>query len=460
MTLQFHNSLTRCKEPFEPGNRERVTMYVCGPTVYDYAHIGNARPAVVFDVLFRLLRRTYGAAHVLYARNITDVDDKIIAKADQSGETIEAITERFTRIYRDDMGALGVLTPNMEPTATGHIREMITVIQRLVQLGVAYEAEGHVLFEVDALSGYGGLSGRSRSDMIDGARVEVAPYKRDAADFVLWKPSNSDVVGWSSPWGRGRPGWHTECSAMIESNLGETIDIHGGGQDLQFPHHENELAQSVCLHEGAPLARFWLHNGFLTMDTEKMSKSLGNVRLVHELLENFPGEVIRFALLSAQYRQPLDWTDGLLRQSRATLDGWYGALRRLSGFSAEPGDPPEAVLSALEDDLNTPRAFAAISQLVGEANKAEDSHHRERLKGEILGAGRLLGLLQQDPELWFQAPASVDGLSADTINTLVAERQAARVNRDFAAADRIRDELTEAGVAIEDGPEGPTWRRV
>ncbi len=460
MPLHLHNTLTRSKEAFTPADPDRVTMYVCGPTVYNYAHIGNARPPVAFDVLFRVLRQTYGAEHVVYARNITDVDDKIIAKAAETGEAIAAITERYAQIYRDDTAALGVLPPTLEPTATGHIREMVDLIGRLVDSGHAYPAEGHVLFDVTSHGEYGELSNRSRDDMVAGARVEVAPYKRDPADFVLWKPSAPDVVGWDSPWGRGRPGWHIECSAMIEAQLGETIDIHGGGQDLQFPHHENELAQSRCAHHGAPLARVWLHNGFLTMDAEKMSKSLGNVKLVHELLAHWPGEVLRFALLSAHYRQPLDWTDGLLAQARATLDGWYGALRRLGDVDGERGEPPASVVAALEDDLNTPAAFAAVSQLVGEANKATDAPGRRAAKAALLAAGDLLGLLQCDPETWFQGDAGDGALSADAIDAMLVERQTARKAKDFATADRIRDDLATAGVLIEDGPKGATWRRV
>ncbi|MCG8443583.1 MAG: cysteine--tRNA ligase [Caulobacterales bacterium] len=459
MPLVLHDTAARDKRAFAPADPKRVTLYACGPTVYNYAHIGNARPAVVVDVLYRLLRRAYGADHVIYSRNFTDVDDKIIAAAAETGEPITAITERFTAIYRADMGALGVLTPTLEPTATSHIEEMIALAERLVANGAAYEAEGHVLFHVPAFDDYGALSGRSRDDQIAGARVEVAPYKKDPADFVLWKPAADDEPGWMSPWGRGRPGWHLECSAMIEAGLGETIDIHAGGQDLVFPHHENERAQSACVHGGAPLARFWVHNGFLTMDAEKMSKSLGNVRLVHDLLETYPGEVLRWALLSAHYRQPLDWTDDLLRQARATLDGWYQALRRLKDVEAEAGEPPAAVVAALEDDLNTPRAFAEMSALANKANKAGDPSEQSRLKGALLAAGALVGLLQVEAETWFQGAAGEGGLDAGAIEAQLAARQEARKAKNFAEADRIRDELAAAGVMIEDGPGGSTWRR-
>ena len=459
MTILLHDTLAGGKRPFEPTNPERVTLYVCGPTVYNYAHIGNARPAVVFDALQRLLRQVYGADHVVYARNITDVDDKIIAASEETGEPIDLITAKFADIYRADMAALGVQRPDVEPLATGHIPHMIALMERLIGSGHAYAAEGHVLFSVQSFPAYGALSNRSRDDMIAGARVEVAPYKKDPADFVLWKPSAEDVIGWDSPWGRGRPGWHIECSAMIEETFGTTIDIHGGGQDLQFPHHENEIAQSCCANEGAPLANYWMHNGFLTMDAEKMSKSLGNVKLVHNLLEHWPGEVLRFALLSAHYRQPLDWTDRLLEQSRATLDGWYTALRRLKDIAAEPAPLPEPVFVALADDLNTPKAFAEIAALASTANKAETEQEMAAAKGALLAAGELVGLLGADPETWFHGEAGQGGLDADEIETMLAARAEARASRDFAEADRIRNALSEAGVVIEDGPSGASWRR-
>lgn len=461
MSLHLHNTLSKAKEAFVPIDPARVTMYVCGPTVYNYAHIGNARPPVVFDVLFRVLRRIYGENHVLYARNFTDVDDKIIERAAQTGEPMAAITEKFAQIYREDTAALGVLPPTFEPLATGHIGDMIDLVARLVDAGHAYAAEGHVLFSVSSFERYGQLSKRSVEDMRAGARVEVAPYKKDPGDFVLWKPSEPDVVGWDSPWGRGRPGWHLECSAMIEKTLGETIDIHGGGQDLQFPHHENEIAQSACAHGGAPLANIWMHNGFLTMDAEKMSKSLGNVKLVHHLLDHWPGEVLRFALLSAHYRQPLDWTDALLNQAKATLDGWYGALRRLADVDAPLGDGavPGDVLDALEDDLNTPGAFAAMSALATAANKAQTPAEKAKAKADLLSAGEILGLLQGDPDAWFQGEASEGGLSGEAIDTMLVDRANARKAKDFTTADRIRDELTAAGIVIEDSPTGATWRR-
>ncbi len=452
--------MARAKRAFVPIDARRVTMYVCGPTVYAYAHIGNARPVAAFDVLFRLLRRAYGAEHVVYARNFTDVDDKIIEAARTSGEPIEAITERFARIYLEDAAALGALPASATPRATEHMDEMVAVMQRLVAGRHAYAAQGHVLFNVPSYRDYGALSNRAREDMIAGARVEVAPYKKDPADFVLWKPAKPDEPAWDSPWGRGRPGWHLECSAMIEATLGRTIDIHGGGQDLQFPHHENEIAQSRCANAGAPLANYWLHNGFVTMAAEKMSKSLGNVSLVHDLLKTFPGEVLRYALLSAHYRQPLDWTDALLAQSRAVLDGWYGALRRLadvdaSGVEGRVGE----VRAALEDDLNTPGAYAVMSGLASAANKAARGRDQAQAKADLLASGALIGFLHADPEAWFKSGGARDGLSDAEIDALAADNQRARADKDWAAADAIRDQLTAAGVVLEMGPDGVRWRR-
>ena len=364
MPLLIHDTLAREKRPFVPRDPERVTLYVCGPTVYNYAHIGNARPVVVFDVLYRLLRRLYGHEHVVYARNFTDVDDKINAKAMAEGVPIGEITRRFERIYLDDMAALGALEPDLQPRATENIPAMVDQIGRLVDAGAAYAAQGHVLFRVEAFGDYGRLSGREMDDMIAGARVEVAPYKAHPADFVLWKPSKPGEPSWPSPWGAGRPGWHIECSAMIETVLGLPIDIHGGGHDLTFPHHENEIAQGRCATGGGEYARYWMHNGFLTMDAEKMSKSLGNVQLVHELAKAWPGEALRWALLSAHYRAPLDWTDTLLEQSRKSLDRLYGVLHRAADVEAARDTiPPAAFTEALHDDLATPRAFAELFAL-------------------------------------------------------------------------------------------------
>ncbi len=455
--MQLYNSMTGRKERFQPADPNRVTMYVCGPTVYSYAHIGNARPAVVFDVLFRLLRQTY--PQVVYARNLTDIDDKIIQAAAAQSVPTEVITERFAAAYNADMAALNVLPPTLEPRATQHVPQMLAMIERLLASGAAYEAEGHVLFHVPSFPGYGALSKRSREEMIDGARVEVAPYKRDPADFVLWKPSTPEQPGWDSRFGRGRPGWHLECSVMIESHLGETIDIHAGGIDLKFPHHENEIAQSACAHGGRALARFWLHNGFLDIEDEKMSKSLGNVLLPHDLLQEVPGEAIRFALLAAHYRKPLNWTRAGLDRARHALDRLYLTLRRLPGEAVPAASPPASILAALADDLNTPKAQAALFDLAREANSTDDPARQAVLKGELLAAGNLLGLLQIEPEQWLrQGSGGEPAIDSAAIERLLVERQAARAARDFELADRIRDQLAAEGVIIEDGPAASRWR--
>jgi cysteinyl-tRNA synthetase len=455
--MQLYNSLSGRKETFTPADSGRPTMYVCGPTVYNHPHIGNARPAVVFDVLFRLLEHRYG--DVLYVRNVTDVDDKIMAAAVAEGVATTVIAERYAAAYHDDMAALNVLTPTVEPCATGHVPAMIAMIQRLLASGHAYEAEGHVLFHVPSFPEYGALSRRSREEMIEGARVEVAPYKRDAADFVLWKPSTPEQPGWDSPWGRGRPGWHVECSAMVEAHLGTTIDIHGGGLDLKFPHHENEIAQSVCAHAGAPLARFWLHNGFLDIEREKMSKSLGNVVLVRDLLRDAPGEAIRYALLAAHYRKPLDWSAAGLERAKHALDRLYLTLSDLPGPN-EP-DPeaamPEALVAALEDDLNTPKAFAELFALARAANASADDEERRELKARLLAGGSLLGLLQQDPEIWLKTTGSAEIDEAE-VERLIERRAAARKAKDFEEADRIRDQLAAEGVILEDQPGRTRWR--
>ena len=433
--IRLHDTLNREKRDFAPLNPEKITMYVCGPTVYGRAHIGNARPAVVFDTLARLIRHEFGKDSLVYARNVTDVDDKIIASAEAEGVNPQVITERYERFYLQDMAALGVEPPTIAPHATREIPVMIAMIERLVELGNAYEAEGHVLFSVPSDPCYGVLSKRDRDSMIAGARVEVAPYKRDPADFVLWKPSLESVIGWESPWGRGRPGWHVECSAMIERHLGTTIDIHGGGLDLIFPHHENEIAQSRSAHAGLPLARFWVHNGFVDMGADKMSKSLGNIITPAELIAGgHRGETLRLALLSAHYRQPLPWTDGLVAQAKATLDRLY----RAAG-DAEPAGVDEGVLEALRDDLNTPLALSRLSALDGGALKA---------------SGELLGLLQGSSADWFQGDAD-----PSAIEERILKRAEAKKNRDFAKADLIRDELRAEGIVLEDGPGGTTWRK-
>ena len=451
MPISLYNGLTRRLEPFVPLDPQRVTLYVCGPTVYNYVHIGNARPPVVFDVLARLLRRHY--PQVVYARNITDVDDKINAAAQQQGVPISAITDRFAQAFRDDMAGLGVAPPDVEPHATAHIGQIITMIEALIAGGHAYAAEGHVLFEVGTYPAYGALSGRDTDELIAGARVEVAPYKKNPGDFVLWKPSPPELPGWDSPWGRGRPGWHIECSAMSAAHLGDTIDIHAGGVDLQFPHHENEIAQSTCAHGGKVFARYWLHNGMLTFGGRKMSKSLGNVLLVHELLKQHPAEALRLMLLRGHYRQPLDWSDDAIAQAVNTLDSWYRVLRDLADVDvgAGPLPVPARVEAALCDDLNTPQALAELSQLADAARHAGSAE----AKAALLGGGALLGLLQQAPQAWFQRGENT--IDAAHVEALLQQRRDARAARDFARADAIRDELGAMGVLIEDSAQGTRW---
>jgi len=457
MTIQLHDTLRGKKVPFEPQKKGEVTMYLCGPTVYNYAHIGNARPAVVFDLLARVLRRHY---KLTFARNITDVDDKINAASVETGKPIGEITEKYIKAYNDDMGALSVQPPDVEPRATKHIADMIEMIEALIEKGFAYEAEGHVLFDVSSHKKYGELSKRNLREMIAGSRVEVAPYKKAAHDFVLWKPSTPELPGWDSPWGRGRPGWHIECSAMAEKHLGETIDIHAGGQDLVFPHHENECAQSSCAHDGVPFARYWLHNGFLSIDHTKMSKSLGNVLLVHDLIKTIPGEVIRLALLSAHYRQPLDWSAETIESARRMLDRLYGAVRGIEVSEEARGAAvvPDALVAALEDDLNTPKALAELFALARSLNKAKSDAERESLAARMYACGELMGLFGNDPEQWFAGHVEGD-MAADEVEALIEERNSAKAERDFERADAIRNQLQDAGVSIQDGRDGTTWRR-
>ena len=458
MTLTLHNTLTRRREPLEPVRPGHVGMYVCGPTVYDLAHIGNARPIVVFDVLYRVLKRLYPT--VTYVRNITDIDDKINEASRKSGEPIESITARTTKAFHEDIAALGALPPDVEPRATSYVPQMIALIEALIEAGNAYEAEGHVLFHVPSAPRYGALSGRNRDEMIAGARVEVAPYKRDPADFVLWKPSDETLPGWESSWGRGRPGWHIECSAMSRAYLGETLDIHGGGMDLIFPHHENEIAQSECACPGAPFARHWVHNGVLTVEGEKMSKSLGNFITIRDALAETPGEVIRLALLSTHYRHPLDWTADGIEKARLSTDKFYNALRKagVEDGAADDNVDPE-VEAALCDDLNTPKALAVLHRLAGDLNRAGGEPAKARACAALRGSGALLGLLQADPEAWFRGAGQEGGMSDVEIEALIAARAAARAQRDFAEADRIRAAMVAEGIALEDTAEGTLWRR-
>ncbi|WP_066963925.1 cysteine--tRNA ligase [Microbulbifer sp. Q7] len=457
MALHLHNTFSGKKELFTPLQENRVRMYVCGPTVYNRVHIGNARPAVVFDTLYRILKAEY--SDVVYARNITDIDDKIMNTARENGEEIGVLSARFAQAYFEDMQALNNLQPDITPYATEHLPEMIAMIESLVEKGNAYAAEGHVLFAVQSMDDYGKLSKRSLDDMLAGARVEVAPYKKYAGDFVLWKPSADDEPGWESPWGRGRPGWHLECSAMIKKHLGDTIDIHGGGRDLTFPHHENERAQSCCAN-GVDFVRYWMHNGYVNIDGEKMSKSLGNFRMVNDLLQQYPGEVLRFALLSAHYRSELNFSADLLDQAWRTLDGLYGALRETQGVEAATTNLNDsAFMAALHDDLNTPIAISELHQMARELNKAADAD-KPALKGQLLAAGAMLGILQLDAEAWFkQSRGGDDVISEGEIEALIAERQQSKKDKNFARADEIREELKAQGVVLEDSREGTKWRR-
>lgn len=452
--LSLFNSLTREKQPFSPIDAGHVRLYACGPTVYNFAHIGNARMAVVFDLLSRVLKELY--PKVTYVSNITDVDDKIIAAHKETGEPIEAITEKYARIYNEDMAALGCTAPDIQPRATEHIGEMIAIIEALIERDHAYAADGHVLFNVPSFPAYGGLSGRSRDEQVAGARVEVASYKKDPADFVLWKPSKDDEPGWDSPWGRGRPGWHIECSAMAEKHLGLPFDIHGGGADLKFPHHENEIAQSCCAHgqeeDLSAFAKVWVHNGFVTVEGEKMSKSIGNITLVHDLLKAYDGEVLRLTLLSAHYRQPLDWSLSKLQDNKKQLDRFYRRLDEMADMEADVMEIPETVLGALCDDLNVPGAMAALNGLLKQPNSPQ-------LKAQILASGFVLGLFVHSPQEWFaQGQTAVSDADTAHIDALVEARTQAKADKDWARADAIRDELSALNVVVEDTPAGPKWR--
>ena len=467
--LQLHNTLSGRKEKFVPANPEHVSVYVCGPTVYDYVHIGNGRPAVVFDVLVRLLERHY--PKVTYVSNITDIDDKINAAAAANNEPISVLAERFSTAYVEDMTTLGVRRPDIVPKATHHIEEIVNMIEQLIEQEHAYASAGHVLFHVPSDPLYGSLSKRSLEDMIDGARVDVADYKRDPKDFVLWKPSTDEQPGWDSPWGRGRPGWHIECSAMIKKHLGDSIDIHGGGSDLTFPHHENEAAQSRCANQTKDYVRYWLHNGMLTLGSEKMSKSVGNVRTVHGLAEQHSGEVLRYALLSGQYRSSLSWSDELLAQARASLDSLYQTLRDKPGadkitsldFAVSQADSdPELVVKALADDLNTPQALAGLHELANRLRRASSTQEADNARQQLLAGGWLLGLLHEHPEEYFTSAktTAADAISNEEIDAKIQARKDARKNGDYQLADDLRDELAAAGIELEDSREGTRWRRL
>ena len=452
--IQLYNTLNRRKEILQPLQPNRVGIYACGPTVYDRIHVGNARPLVVFDVLVRLLRYRYD--DVRYVRNITDVDDKINQRAAETGISIGALCETTIESFHTDAAALSVMPPDIEPRATAHISQMIEMIEKLIEKGFAYAAEGHVLFSVSKMPEYGALSGRSQEEMLAGARVEVAPYKQDPADFVLWKPADASTPGWESPWGRGRPGWHIECSAMSAAYLGEKFDIHAGGLDLIFPHHENEIAQSCCAHGTDKMAQIWVHNGYVTVEGEKMSKSLGNFTTVSQALEHNRGEVIRFALLGSHYRAPFDFSQSLLKEARQTLDKFYRAIQIADAEQAiqlfEAGQISDEIIRTLSDDLNSPACFAELHKLAALANKGS-----VEAATMLQASGLLLGLLQEPA--WFKQDLDLH-ISADEIETQIAQRQQARANRDFARADEIRDKLADQGIRLLDGPDGTSWEQI
>ena len=452
MNIKLYNTLARKKQNFIPINSNRVTMYICGPTVYSYPHIGNARGPVIFDILAGLLKREY---ELIYVRNITDLDDKIYEAAKSEQSDVSEITERYTKIYHQDISALGVKDPDIEPRATDHIKEMIEMIESLLAKGYAYENEGHVLFSVDSYSDYGSLSNRQHEDQIAGSRVAIAAYKKNPRDFVLWKPSTPDLPGWESPWGVGRPGWHLECSTMAKKYLGETLDIHGGGSDLIFPHHENECAQSICSHKGKPFANFWVHHGMIDFNNTKMSKSEGNLLLIRDLLKEIPGEVVRMALISTHYRKPINWSNELIKDSKKKLDRLYGAIRKIDIF--QNAEPSNEVLLALADDLNTPKALSALFNIVKLINNSEDPMERDKYASTLMASASLLGLMTLSADEWFKTtPKGV--LTREEIEHLITQRERARKSKNFSESDRIRDDLLQKGVVIEDGPDGTEWR--
>ncbi len=452
MNIKLYNTLAGKKQNFIPINPNRVTMYICGPTVYSYPHIGNARGPVIFDILAGLLKREY---ELIYVRNITDLDDKIYEAAKSEQSDVSEITERYTKIYHQDISALGVKDPDIEPRATDHIKEMIEMIEGLLAKGYAYENEGHVLFSVDSYSDYGSLSNRQHEDQIAGSRVAIAAYKKNPRDFVLWKPSTPDLPGWESPWGVGRPGWHLECSTMAKKYLGDTLDIHGGGSDLIFPHHENECAQSICSHKGKPFANFWVHHGMIDFNNTKMSKSEGNLLLIRDLLKEIPGEVVRMALISTHYRKPINWSNDLIKDSKKKLDRLYGAIRKIDIF--QNAEPSNEVLLALADDLNTPKALSALFNIVKLINNSEDPMERDKYASTLMASASLLGLMTLSADEWFKTtPNGV--LTREEIEHLITQRERARKSKNFSESDRIRDDLLQKGVVIEDGPDGTEWR--
>jgi len=462
--LRIYNTLTNSKDEFVPVDKNHVRMYTCGPTVYNYAHIGNARPAVVSDLLIRLLRHLY--PKVTFVSNITDIDDKIIKAAKEVGKPINELTVKFEKIYNEDMRSLNVQKPDMQPRATEFIDNMIDLIKKMIDNGFAYESENHVLFDVTSYDSYGKLSGRDREDQIAGSRVEVASYKKDPGDFVLWKPSLGDDPGWDSPWGYGRPGWHLECSAMSEASLGLPFDIHGGGMDLIFPHHENEIAQSCGAHNEqnnpAIFAKYWIHNAMLNIDGKKMSKSLGNIFYIRDYLEEFNGEVLRLALLSGHYRQPLNWTKDSINQSKNLLDKIYRLLKKVENVNVEEISKehiPQELIDALCDDLNTSKGLAVINSIVNKLSKADNDNDLKKYKLQLLASGNMYGILNENPDSWLGVNVDTNSIDVSKIEALLSERELARKNRDFQRADEIRDELENLGILIEDSPTGTTWRK-
>lgn len=455
--MQIFNTLSGLKEEFKPIDASNVRMYVCGPTVYDHAHLGNIKTPVIFDILYRLLRHIYGKEHITYVSNITDIDDKIINKSISTGKSIKEITEQTYQWYIEDMARLNILPPNHRPKATEYINEMIELVEQLLANGHAYETQGHVLFDVESMPNYGFLSKRSRKEMLAGARIEVADYKKNPEDFVLWKPSDENQPGWNSPWGFGRPGWHLECSAMSSKLLGNSFDIHGGGSDLIFPHHENECAQSMCAHSDDDFAHYWVHSGMLMVNGVKMSKSLGNFYTIYQILDKAPAEALRLTFLTTHYHQPFNFTFDGLDAAKQTLDKFYNALLRVKDVAKRDVAPDERVVKALEDDLNTPLALSYIHELVGDLNKASDEKNMAEKKSLLLASAELLGLLYQDPSVWFRGESTDE---AQEIEKLIAERKEAKKNKNFALADKIRDDLKAQGIVLEDSPTGTTWKKI
>lgn len=455
--IYLHNTLKQRKDKFIPIDADNVRMYVCGPTVYDKAHLGNAKTPVVYDVLYRLLCHVYGKEHVTYVSNITDVDDKILNKHKETGKSIREITEQTYNWYIDDMAKLNVLSPNYRPRATEYIPEMIKLVELLLKNGHAYIADKQVLFDVDSMPNYGFLSGRSMKEMVAGARVEIADYKKNPADFILWKPSDADQPGWDSPWGYGRPGWHLECSAMSSKLLGNDFDIHGGGSDLIFPHHENECAQSCCAYPGTHFAHYWVHTGMLIINGVKMSKSLGNFYTVDEILAKYPAEALRLLFLTTHYHQPFNFTFEGLEQAKNILDKFYNALLKNADIPAEKTEPSEKLIAALCDDLNTPLALSYLHETLGNLNKAETKEERIKYKSELLANAYMLGLLYNDAESWFKVTTDAEDTE---IETLIAKRAEAKKNKDWTTADAIRNELKERGIVLEDSQTGTTWKKL